>query len=108
MARERERPSGLDSPRFLNRRLVPAYTERLDLAVLGEPEAVSESEQKAITVESRRRDRARRLAQWRDCACLIEAAVGGYEPLADPATKRDLRALLHFAKRIDARLSAAQ
>jgi hypothetical protein len=87
---------GLDRPRLLHRRSELGYTDRLQAAVPGEPEAVPADYQRRLTAEAPRRAAARDLEVWTPARDRIR---GELERLRQHRFARDLSSDLRVIER---------
>jgi hypothetical protein len=91
-----------DPLRLLAQRSELAYTADLGHAMPREPEAVSESYQRRITLEVERRDRKQRLDAWRTANATITGAVATFR--SSCRIDRHVESTLHALERCAARL----
>jgi hypothetical protein len=91
-------------PRLLHRRSELGYTDRPDLAMPHEPEAVSSSEQRRLTAEARARASEREREAWRRFRAIVLPELVELNAALDRGLTSDLRALARQLERIEQKL----
>lgn len=101
-----EQRSSADALRLLDVRSERAYTDRLDHAMLDEPEAVTESEQLALSRRARLDWVERRRRAWVDCARAIDVALTSFSAVigSDRALQREVHVLRRGCERVSRQL----
>lgn len=95
-----------DTPRLLHKRSHHGYTDRPDLAMFGEPEAVSSEDQTFLTARVRRSERQNQLQEWAARRASIEQEVAWvYSQHLDREVTRALRTLRRQLEHIDKHLA---
>jgi hypothetical protein len=94
-----------DSRRLLARRSEFGYTDRVDRAMNGEPEAVSREEQHRITAEAQFRARRREALIWLEIRGRIERDLGYLQDQFGPQIANELRAMRRELDRLGRRLA---
>jgi hypothetical protein len=90
-----------DEVRLLARHSEYGYTDRSDLALPDEPEALSAFEQERLTQRARRDHEARRRAVWKETRAIVVPAIDAFA--ASVATDR---ALVHALRGVRRSLDA--
>jgi hypothetical protein len=92
--------------RLLHRRSELGYTDRPDLALYQEPEAVSADEQRRLTAEARLRADEREREAWRRFREIVMPELAEVTRVLGNGLASDLRVLARQLERIDRKLSA--
>jgi hypothetical protein len=90
--------------RFLHRRSELGYTDRPDLALPFEPEAVSSSEQRRLTAEARARATEREREAWHRFRQIVIPELVELNRALDRGLASDLRVLARQLERIEQKL----
>lgn len=94
-----------DPPRLLHRRSHHGYTDRLDLALTGEPEAVPRREQERITAVVRRSEREAQTQEWERRRVGLQREIDWlYSQRFQRTVRSEVRVLQRQLDRIDRRL----
>ena len=88
-----------DEPRLLALRSEVGYTSIPTKALPHEPEAITESEQRALTVDAHRRDRARKVAAFVEARSTINGALDAFLAAIGTTTGRDMQARVRTVRR---------
>jgi hypothetical protein len=98
--------NGDHAARFLHRRSELGYTDRPDLALWHEPEAVSADEQRRLTAQARLHAAEREREAWRRFEQIVMPELVELGHALDRALASDLRVLARQLERISRKLSA--
>lgn len=98
-------PVVVEPPRLLAAKSEYGYVDRVDLALVDEPEAVAVADQREITARAQRQASTRALALWRDSSARW---LGDLDALVatrfDVDVSDELRALTRAIERVDRKL----
>jgi hypothetical protein len=95
-----------DSPRLLHRRSQHGYTDRLDLALSHEPEAISADDQAFLTARAHRAERQVQLREWEERRAAIAREIDWlHSQRFERDVSKTLRVLRRQLDRVDKQIT---